>query len=628
MSDADRDRLLQLLEKYGRNLHSFMVLEPGLRLWFEKDAAVAYVQQGGYWVAVGSPICSIEDTPRVVTAFREAAAGSGHKVVFFAVTENFIGRIRDLPFDPLQVGMVPTWDPSQWDEVVRSSEKLRNRIRKGSRVGLKVRAVPSAELCPESPIRAQMVQIVDAWANGKALPPMGFMVTIELFQHAERRRYFVVELQDQIQAFAVCVPIYGRNGWLLEDMMVLPSAPSGASELLIDTVMRQLSQEGADIVSLGMVALAGLDSGVEKEKHPFLTWLLRSSARTMGWLYHFEGLYRFRNKLKPSSWERVYIVASERVSFLTIRSILMAFAQGWVPRFGLRVAGRWIDRSKLAFHSPATPLRRKKPWIDLPIAALAVSSLLMCSLAVIGNYVGWLPWWLSLWLGSLGSFVGFTPIHEAVHGNVSRWPLLNRFVGHLGSMLLLGAFGPYVYLHREHHLHTNHSIEDPDVWCADRRRWLLPLRWLTQDLGYLLYYFSRWTSRPWGERLDLLLSAMFYSSVAILSWWLEPNLFYAFLFGWFLPARISLFALAMTFSWLPHHPHSSTAPYEATTVRSTKWLKWLLIGQNFHLVHHLHPGIPFYRLEETWHQHREEWISQGAVDASLSVRGPQHEAPP
>ncbi len=124
------------------------------------------------------------------------------------------------------------------------------------------------------------------------------MVTIELFQHAERRRYFVVERQEQIQAFAVCVPIYGRNGWLLEDMMVLPSAPSGASELLIDTVMRQLSQEGADVVSLGMVALAGLDGGKEKEKHPLLTFLLRTSARTMGWLYHFEGLYRFRNKIE------------------------------------------------------------------------------------------------------------------------------------------------------------------------------------------------------------------------------------------------------------------------------------------------------------------------------------------
>ncbi len=114
MSDGDREHLLELLEKYGRNLHSFMVLEPGLRLWLKQDAAVAYVQQGGYWVAVGSPICSIEDTPHVVTAFREAAARSGHKVVFFAVTENFIHRIRDLPFDSLQVGMVPTWDPSQW----------------------------------------------------------------------------------------------------------------------------------------------------------------------------------------------------------------------------------------------------------------------------------------------------------------------------------------------------------------------------------------------------------------------------------------------------------------------------------------------------------------------------------
>jgi len=104
---------------------------------------------------------------------------------------------------------------------------------------------------------------------------MGFMVTLELFQHSELRRYFVVESDGTVQGFAVCVPIFGRKGWLLEDMIMRPTAPSGSSEALVDAVMRRLCDEGAQVVSLGMVALAGLDAGESRGRHPILTWMLR-----------------------------------------------------------------------------------------------------------------------------------------------------------------------------------------------------------------------------------------------------------------------------------------------------------------------------------------------------------------
>ena len=36
-----------------------------------------------------------------------------------------------------------------------------------------------------------MVDIVQRWTETHALPPMGFMVTLELFQHKELRRYWL-----------------------------------------------------------------------------------------------------------------------------------------------------------------------------------------------------------------------------------------------------------------------------------------------------------------------------------------------------------------------------------------------------------------------------------------------------
>jgi fatty acid desaturase len=476
-----------------------------------------------------------------------------------------------------------------------------------------------------------MIEIVDAWANRKALPAMGFMVTVELFQHAERRRYFIVESPARVEGFAVCVPIYGRNGWLVEDMMIRPDSPAGCSEALIDAVMRRLSEEGAEIVSLGMVALAGLDAGKDRaRKHPVLSGLLRFCSQTMGWLYNFEGLYRFRNKLKPLEWQEVYIVTSGTVSFLAIRAILMAFAQGWVPRFAFRFLGRWsrqrfrrsavADSRHLGREQPnrqEISLSPEKPPLDMAILLLVTTCFLATISAVVGYYQGWMPWWVSLLLGSFGAFAGFTPVHEAVHGNVSRWKPFNGFVGHASSLLLTGAFLPYCFLHREHHLHTNDVAQDPDYWSGQGPKWFLPLRWLIQDVGYLRFYFSKWSARPFVERTDLVLCTCIYVSLAIVTFFVDQRLCLALFLGWFIPARLALFALAMTFSWLPHQPHRATEPIRATTVRSSPWLTWLLLGQNFHLVHHLDPSIPFYRLSKRWQEKRNEYLQRGAVDRSM-----------
>ena len=58
--------------------------------------------------------------------------------------------------------------------------------------------------------------------------------------------------------------------------------------------------------------------------------------------------------------------------------------------------------------------------------------------------------------------------------------------------------------------------------------------------------------------------------------------------------------LAWWFDWLPHHGLEDTQSenrYRAT--RNRVGLEWLftplMLSQNYHLVHHLHPSVPFYR---------------------------------
>lgn len=339
--------LLDLLRRHGRNLHAFMVLEPGLSTWAteDEDAAVAYADRGGYWVAAGAPLCAPNQRLAVARGFAEAAGATGRGVAFFGVGQPFVDALGDADdFDVLRIGQTPVWHPTAWEDCVATSRKLRNRLNRGRREGVQVRHIEAAEVADGAPMRSRMTDLADAWTRGHALPPMGFMVTLELFQHADERRYFVVEREHELLGFAVCVPVYGRNGWLVEDMLLAPHAPAGTSEVLIDGFMRALAAEGADLVSLGMVALAGIERDAEDDRHPWLMGFLRLCARTMGGLYNFDGLYRFRKKLQPVAWEPVYLVTRGRMTPWTLRAVLMAFAEGWLPRFAVRVLGRWAQR--------------------------------------------------------------------------------------------------------------------------------------------------------------------------------------------------------------------------------------------------------------------------------------------
>jgi hypothetical protein len=62
---------------------------------------------------------------------------------------------------------------------------------------------------------------------------------------------------------------------------------------------------------------------------------------------------------------------------------------------------------------------------------------------------------------------------------------------------------------------------------------------------------------------------------------------------------------AWWFDWLPQHGLADTQRtdrYRATRNRvGAEWLFTpVLLSQNYHLVHHLHPSVPFHRYLRTW----------------------------
>jgi phosphatidylglycerol lysyltransferase len=329
VSEAQADeaeRVLHLVKRFGVQPTSFQVLEPGLSYWFwGGEACVAYCDTGTAWVTAGEPLCAGSRILEVVGAFLRAAASAGRRVRFFHVSEAFAMGAQ---LSRTHIGEEPVWDPQRWADTLRGARSLREQLRRARAKGVSVRTVPGATLDDlSSPERRGADRLVRRWLSARGMAAMKFMVLLHPFSFPDERRYAVAEQDGAIVAFAAAIPVYGRNGYFIEDLVRDAQAPNGAVELLVDTLMRSFAAEGATFATLGLSPLSG-DVGT------FLAITRKYTAR----LYNFPGVRAFKEKLRPASWEPVYLALPRHDhAVLAMIDVLRAFAPGGFLRFGARV---------------------------------------------------------------------------------------------------------------------------------------------------------------------------------------------------------------------------------------------------------------------------------------------------
>jgi beta-carotene hydroxylase len=81
---------------------------------------------------------------------------------------------------------------------------------------------------------------------------------------------------------------------------------------------------------------------------------------------------------------------------------------------------------------------------------------------------------------------------------------------------------------------------------------------------------------------------------------------------WLGPALIAVTVLALCFDFLPHYPYESKERYRDTRIYPGRLLNALLLGQNYHLIHHLWTTIPWYRYQRVFDQIEDELAERGA----------------
>lgn len=265
------------------------------------------------------------------------------------------------------------------------------------------------------------------------------------------------------------------------------------------------------------------------------------------------------------------------------------------------------------------------PGISWPAVALFGLGYGMFIFSTIAAVHGSLPMWAACLINGFSLYVLFSPMHESLHGTVSTNHFVNELVGRIALAFQIPAAPLEVarWVHLSHHANTT-SSNDPDNFMHHGAWWVLPLRWANFDIFYLTKFFMDDT--PATKRIRPAVYAYVSIFLAVVVGFVVSGLTLELLVLWFLPSRIGLALIGFVFVFLPHFPADISArqdKYQATTARlGWEWvLTPLMVYQNYHLIHHLYPNVPFYNYIKIWHvRYAEITANNPAIQKGFSLR--------
>ncbi len=284
-----------------------------------------------------------------------------------------------------------------------------------------------------------------------------------------------------------------------------------------------------------------------------------------------------------------------------------------------------------AISSPVSPParipdpREPLPSIAGPTLGVLAAGVTIWVASSVLYLTGELPWWATILLNAVASYLLFTVAHDAGHHSAAGVVWVNDLMGRIATpfFALHAAFPVWRYIHMQHHRFTNQPDgSDPDHYTMRGPAWQAPLRWVTIDYAYLFFYLPKVRSRPRREQFEAVLWVAV--AVAIPIALIVTGNVVVWLVLLFVPSRLTILFLAWAFDYLPHnHLHKTPREDRLKTTRNRIGSEWLLspalLYQNYHLVHHLHPVIPFYRYLAVWRRNEDAYLA-GNPELS-TVRG-------
>lgn len=260
-----------------------------------------------------------------------------------------------------------------------------------------------------------------------------------------------------------------------------------------------------------------------------------------------------------------------------------------------------------------------RPW-ENPTLWLFVGFAGLIAAGTAGYLSGSLPAWATVAFHTVAFYLGFTVLHESVHRLVHKRRFLNDILGWPTAVVFTITQTTFRAVHLQHHAQTNDPDLDPDFAVGQGPWWQRPARVLSPLWEYRTKFYG---DRLWRNRAEL--AAQLATEVVLV---VGVTLSIATGHGvemavlWLAPALLSVAFLAYTFDYLPHRPYDSRQRFLDTRAYGGRVLNVILLGQNYHLVHHAWNTIAWFRYQRVFAAARPELEAMGARVDTGAYRRP------
>ena len=333
-----RHQARELVRRYGKQTLSFFALAPeNLRyLASNGEGLVSYRLTGNVAVVLGDPICPPEASERVTREFLDLCSSNDWRVAFYQVHPEHLPIYRALGLHVFKIGEEALLSPQAFTLSGSAMANVRTTCRRAEREGVTIQWYDGA--LPKE-VLEQLEPLSSAWLErkvGKHGAEMGFSVgRLDGLAEAAARADALAETQvpgeDLPQeavprlvtgvaaeqtgrpcAFVTFTPIYGSAhtwGWALDLMRRVPDAPRGVMDLLLVRAVERFRECGANVVSLGLVAMADTKQEMPTRQRQFASLV----SEQMQLLKTHRSLFHFKQKFHPR-WESRYLVISSTLA--------------------------------------------------------------------------------------------------------------------------------------------------------------------------------------------------------------------------------------------------------------------------------------------------------------------------
>jgi fatty acid desaturase len=267
-------------------------------------------------------------------------------------------------------------------------------------------------------------------------------------------------------------------------------------------------------------------------------------------------------------------------------------------------------------------LQRDVPKVEWPTLLLLAATYALWIIATTSAASLWLPLGIGLATVAMAQFSSIQ--HEVLHGHPFRSRVLNEALV-FPALNLAVPYGRFRDLHLAHHHdpiltdpyddpETNY--QDPAVWAGLSGPYRAVLRLNNTLLGRMLVgpALGTWSlvvgdlaalrrgdpgvARSWGlHALGLAMIALWLTTVASMPVWA------------YLLASYLAYSLLKIRTFLEHRAHEA-ARARTVIIEDRGPLALLFLNNNLHVVHHMHPNVPWYRLPATYRANRAHYLSR------------------